>query len=301
MEIRTLRCFLEVARTGNMTRAAERLHLSQPTLSKIMRELEEELQQQLFVRKRVGVELTEKGCLLRQQARDLVNLAEKIEQEFQHPEEEVTGTIYIGCAESELMKYLARAMRDLKAAHPRIQYRLMSGDTEQVTERLDRGVMDFGFLVDLPDHTKYDFLEIPYPDTFGVLMPADHPLAAKKAVTLEDLKPYPLFTSRQSFDRDLPRWDARAQDELQVLFFYNLINNAAIFVREGLGLALTLENILELNARSSLCFRPLEPNLEVRMYMIWRKDIRLGEAAQLLLARMKEMMEQLKADSGSDA
>ena len=189
MEIRVLRYFLEIAREGNMSRAAERLHVTQSTLSKQMKDLEQELGKKLFKRGSTSVSLTDE---------DLLALADKITNEFQAMDDITGGDIYIGCAESYLVKYLARAVKKLSSIYPNIHYHVTSGDTEQVTERLDRGLLDMAFIVEPPDLSKYNYLEVPDYDTWGVLMRKDYPLATKEAIIFDDLLDIPIFCSEQS-------------------------------------------------------------------------------------------------------
>ena len=158
MEIRLLRYFLEIAREENMSRAAERLHVSQPTLSRTMKELEEELQTQLFTRSNYSIHLTEEGMLLRKRAEDLIEMADRITDEFSSLGDTISGEVYIGCAESHLIKYLAQAIKKLNKQYPEIRYHITSGDTAQVTEKLKKGLYDFAFIVEPPDLSQYNYL-----------------------------------------------------------------------------------------------------------------------------------------------
>ena len=277
MEIRVLRYFLEIAREGNMTRAAERLHVTQPTLSKQMKELEQELGKKLFRRGSTSVSLTDEGMLLRKRAEDLLAMADKIENEFKALDEITGGDVYIGCAESHLIKYLAH-------------YHITSGDTGQVAESLDRGLLDFAFIVEPPDLSKYNYLEVPGHDTWGVLMRKDCPLAAKSAIEVSDILPYPVFCSEQSAKVDLPRWCGEHIDKLYVMATFNLSGNAAVFAREGLGVVLTFDKLIEISEESDLCFRQIVPALCTKMYVIWKKYQVFTPAAELLLSELKEIL-----------
>lgn len=288
MEIRVLRYFLEIAREGNMSRAAERLHVTQPTLSKQMKELEQELGKKLFRRSSASISLTDEGMLLRKRVEDLLAMADKIEQEFKTMDDITGGDIYIGCAESYLIKYLAHAVKRLSQQYPGIHYHITSGDTEQVVHRLDRGLFDMAIIVEPPDLSKYNYLEVPECDTWGVLMRRDCPLAAKTEITIDDLLPYPIFCSEQSAKVDLPRWCGEQVDRLNVMATFNLANNGAVFVREGLGLELTFDRLIETSESSSLCFRPITPALYTKMYVIWKKYQVFTPAAGLLLEELKE-------------
>ncbi len=291
MEIRVLRYFLEIAREENMTRAAERLQISQPSLSRQMKELETELGKKLFVRSSYSIHLTNEGMLLRKRAEDLLEMADKITNEFKSMDDIAGGDVYIGCAESYLIKYLAFAVKRLNQRYPGIHYHTVSGDTEIVAERLDRGLSDMAFIVEPPDLSKYNYLEVPENDTWGAIMRKDCPLAEKKAIQLEDLLPYPVFCSEQSAKVDLPRWCGEKIDQLNIMATFNLTNNGAVFVREGLGIALTFDRIIELTPDSELCFRPISPALHTKMYVIWKKYQVFTPAAQLLLDELKQVLQ----------
>ena len=286
MEIRVLRYFLEIAREGNMTRAAERLHVTQPTLSKQMKELEQELGKKLFRRGSTSVSLTDEGMLLRKRAEDLLAMADKIENEFKALDEITGGDIYIGCAESYLIKYLTYAVKKLNGQYSNIHYHITSGDTQQVTERLDRGLLDFAFIVEPPDLSKYNYLEVPEQDTWGILMRKDCPLAEKSQIEIDDILPYPVFCSEQAAKVDLPRWCGENIDQLNVMATFNLTGNAAIFVKEGLGIALTFDKLVEINDEGNLCFRPITHVLQTKMYVIWKKYQVFTPVAQLMLEQL---------------
>ena len=291
MEIRVLRYFLEIAREGNMTRAAKRLHVTQPTLSKQMKELEQELGKKLFRRGSANVSLTDEGMLLRKRAEDLLAMADKIESEFRSLDDIAGGDIYIGCAESYLIKYLAFAVRRLNEKYENIHYHITSGDTEQVTESLDRGLLDFAFIVEPPDLSKYNYLEIPEQDTWGVLMRKDCPLARKNFIEVSDILPYPIFCSEQSAKVDLPRWCGEQVDQLNIMATFNLSGNAAIFAKEGLGVVLTFDKLIEISEDSDLCFRQISPALHTKMYVIWKKYQVFTPVAELLLAELKRTLQ----------
>ena len=286
MEIRVLRYFIQIAREGSMTRAAEYLHVSQPALSKQMKELEKQLGKKLFRRGSSSVSLTDEGMLLRRRAEDLLAMADKIENEFKALDEITGGDIYIGCAESYLIKYLTYAVKKLNGQYSNIHYHITSGDTQQVTERLDRGLLDFAFIVEPPDLSKYNYLEVPEQDTWGILMRKDCPLAEKSQIGIDDILPYPVFCSEQAAKVDLPRWCGENIDQLNVMATFNLTGNAAIFVKEGLGIALTFDKLVEINDEGDLCFRPIIPVLQTKMYVIWKKYQVFTPVAQLMLEQL---------------
>lgn len=287
MEIRVLRYFLEIAREGNMTHAAERLFVSQPTLSKQMKELEIELGKKLFKRGSNSVTLTNEGMLLRKRAEDILDMVDKTANEFRSLDEVTGGEVRIGCAESHQIKYLARIIKKFKEKYPLFRYHLSSGNTEQVTERLDRGLFDFAIIVEPPDLSKYNYIEIPETNTWGVLMRKDSPLSQKERIRVEDLLEIPLICSEQSMREDIPRWCGEKVDHLLFSGSTNLFYNGSIFVKEGLGYMLTFDHLADTGTDSSLCFRPLEPVLETKMYLIWKKYQIFTPIAELLLEMLK--------------
>ncbi len=287
MEIRTLRYFLAVAREENMTRAAEQLHLTQPTLSKALKALEEELGKKLFTRHSFSICLTDEGVLLRNRAEDLVSMADKITREFVTLDDITGGDIYLGLAESYQIRTLARAIKEFRGQYPDLRYHITSGDTEQVTEKLDQGLLDFSVLAEMPDATKYDSLVFPRADIWGLVFPADDPLAAKKAVTADDLMGLPLFCSEQSWQKDIPRWCGNRMRDLRLEGSFRLSYNGSMFAREGLGYLLTFDRLIDTSPASGLVFRPLSPRLENRLYLIWKKYQSLSPIAERFLEHVK--------------
>ena len=271
MEIRTLRYFLAVAREENMTKAAEILHVTQPTLSKTLKALEEELGKKLFVRHSFSISLTEEGVLLRKRAEDLVSMADKIMGEFVSLDDITGGDIYFGLAESYQIRYLAQEIKQFKSVYPGLRYHITSGDTEQVTEKLDKGVLDFAVLAEEPDAAKYHYLCFPQADVWGLLMPKDCPLAKNHSICVDDVVGLPLFCSEQGWEKDIPRWCGERMDELHLEGSFRLPYNGSLFVYEGLGYLLTFDRLIDTSKESGLLFRPLEPRLETKIYLIWKK------------------------------
>ncbi len=290
MEIRVLRYFLEIARAGNMSRAAETLHVSQPTLSKQIKELEEELGKKLFHRGSTMLTLTEEGMLLRKRAEDILDMVDKTMDEFRALDEIMGGEVYIGCAESHLIGYLARTIRSFKERYPLFRYHLTSGNTEQVAERLDRGLIDFAVIVEPPNLSRYNYLEVPGANIWGLVMRKDDPLARKETICFEDLKGLELICSEQGMKFDIARWCGEKADTLNLSGTVNLAYNGSVFVREGLGYMLSFDRLVDTGKDSPLCFRPLEPRLETKMFVIWKKYQIFSPVASLLL---KELMETL--------
>ena len=287
MEIRTLRYFLAVAREENMTRAAELLHVTQPTLSKALRSLEDELGKKLFLRHSFRIELTEEGALLRDRAEDLVSMADKIEKEFLSLDDLTGGELYFGLAESYQIRRLARGLRTLKDLCPGLHYHITSGDTEQVTEKLDRGLLDFAVICETPDARKYDALAFPEGDRFGLLLPEDAPLAKKDRIRAADLKGLPLFASEQSWVKDIAPWAKDRFRDFRLEGSFRLAYNGSLFTMERLGYLLTLEHLVNTAPGAGLVFRPLEPELKLSFYLIWNKYQTFTPVAERFLEIMR--------------
>ncbi len=271
MEIRTLRYFLAVAREENMSRAAEALHVTQPTLSKQLKGLEEELGKKLFTRHSFSIKLTDEGLLLRSRAEDLISMADKIEQEFVSLDDISGGELYFGLAESYQIRFLARSIKAFKQDYPNLHYHITSGDTEQIAEKLDKGILDFLVLVETPDSKKYDYIEFPQSDTWGLVMPDGDPLAKKDSVCLDDLVGLPLFCSEQAWNGDIKSWAGSRFAELQLEGSFRLSYNGSVFAREGLGYLLTYDHLVNTSKDSGLVFRPLSPKLENKIYIVWKR------------------------------
>ena len=292
MELRTMRYFLAVAREENMTRAAELLHITQPTLSKQLKALEDELGKKLFTRHSFSIQLTEEGILLRKRAEDLVKMADKITAEFLTLDDVLGGDVYFGLAESYQIRYLAAVIRKFKETYPGLHYLITSGDTEQVTEKLDKGIIDFAVLAQEPNTAKYHYLIFPKADLWGVVMPKSCPLAEKTAICADDLIGLPLFCSEQGWNNDISKWCGNGMDRLHLEGSFRLSYNGSLFVKEGLGYLLTFEYLIDTNPNSGLVFRPLTPKLETKMYLIWKKYQVFTPIAERLLEKLKsELLE----------
>lgn len=293
MEIRVLRYFLAIAREGSITNAANYLHLSQPTLSRQISELEEQLGQQLFLRKSRNMVLTAEGMVLRKRAEEIVAMVDKTEAEFSAMENTVAGDIYIGGGETDAMKLVADILWELRREYPDLRFHIHSGNAEDVTERLDKGLLDFGLLIHPVDYSKYEYIKLPAKDTWGIVMRKDSPLAKQDAVRKEDLLDAPLIFSRQAMahslkGNELTDWFGVEPEKLNIGTTFNLFYNAAIMVDAGLGYAVTLDKLANTSESSNLTFRPLEPPLESDLVIVWKKYPVFSAAAEKFLEKLQE-------------
>ena len=288
-----MKYFLAVAREGSITGAANSLHLTQPTLTRQLQDLEKELKQKLLIRGKYKVTLTPEGMMLRKRAEEIVEMVEKTEAEFQSISDTVSGDIYIGGGESDCMKYIAEVIKDIQADYPEIKFHLHSGNAEDVTEKLDRGLLDFGVLIQPVDLAKYDNITLPGKDVWGVVMRKDSPLATKDFVELKDLYGLPLINSRQAMRKTASKnefieWFQGEFESLNTVATINLVYNAAIMVKAGIGYAITLDKLVDVSEKSELCFRPLKPKLESSLDIVWKKYQVFSPAAALFLNKLKE-------------
>ena len=276
MELRVLNYFLIVAREENITKAAQLLHVTQPTLSRQLMQLEEELGVQLFHRGKHSVSLTEDGMLLRRRAQELVSLSEKTKLELRRKEEMPAGEISIGCGETKSMSLLSQSMVSFREKYPLVQFSIYSAIADDIKERLDKGLLDMGLLVEPVDISKYEFLRLPLKERWGVLVREDSPLAGKEFVTPEDLLGVPLLmVRREQVKNELANWFGDTYEQLEIVATYNLIVNAAFMVEQGLGVALCFDlgAVFE-----NLRFVPLAPQMETGSVLVWKKNQTLSAA-----------------------
>lgn len=293
MELRVLNYFLAVAREQNISAAAEFLHVSQPTLSIQLKDLEDELGKQLLIRGTKGsrrVTLTEEGMILRKRAEEIMDLVKITQKEISVSEESLAGEVRIGAGESDNIRLFAKAAKVVKEKHPMIQFNILSGNAVFVQEQLDRGLIDFGIVYSSIDNSKYCSLKIPFEDTWGVLMRKDSPLAENKVIKAKDLWDKPLILSAQkSDDTMIFRWLEKDISQLNIAATYNLLFNASIMVEEGLGYAVCFDKIINVGETSSLCFRPLNPVIKSEATIIWKRYQFFSKAAQCFLNELTEI------------
>lgn len=289
MEFRVLQYFLAIAKEETISKAAESLHITQPTLSRQMKGLEEQLGKQLFIRGNRKINLTEEGILLRQRAEEIISLVEKTESEIMHSDTTISGDIYIGSGETEGMRILAKVIDTCHKEYPKIKFHLYGGNSQDVVEKIENGLIDFGVLIEPADISKYDFIKIPVKDKWGVLMRKDSPIASLKSITADTLKKLPLICSSQEIVKnEISGWLNDDYNKLNIVATYNLIYNASLLVEEGSGYALGLDKLINTSGNSKLCFIPLEPKLEVGLTLIWKKYHLFSKAASYFLNQLRK-------------
>ena len=286
MDIRTMQYYLAVVREGTISAAAEALHVAQPSLSRQMKDLEEELGVSLFERGNRKITLTEEGMVLRKRAEEMVRLMQMTEEEISSIKNHISGSVRIGAGESISFHYLSRAAASLAEEHPDIRFHITSGDTQDLMDELQNGLIDFAVIFTDVDHTLYQSLPLPAEDSFGVLMPKDSPLAEKDVIHWFDLKGLPLIVSRAS----LPYFTgAEDLSSLNIVATYNLIFNASLLVEDGLGYAVCFDRLINTTGDSTLCVRPLVPQIRNAGNLIWKKYQVFSPAVQMFIDRVRNL------------
>lgn len=287
MELRVLKYFLVVAREENITRAAQLLHITQPTLSRQLIQLEEELGVTLFKRSKYRIVLTDDGMLLRRRAQEIVDLAEKTQMEFERHEESLSGEISIGCGETNSMSFLSERIATFRRAHPLVSFNIYSATADDIKDRLEKGLLDLGLLAEPVEIGRYDFIRMPKEDLWGVLVRRDSPLAQLESVTPADLVGIPLIMSRRQQVRDeLAAWFGEYYQQIEIAGTFNLILNAANMVLHGVGAALGFY-IADISA--DLRSIPLSPELCTGTVLVWKKEQAYSRAAELFLREIRNV------------
>lgn len=287
MEIRLLRYFLAVAREENITRAAESLHISQPSLSKQLMELEQEIGKQLLIRGKRKITLTEEGVLLRKRADEIITLLEKTERELNADAARISGEVAIGGNPTASVLKAAAALR---VEHPGIHFQFYSSDATDVLERLEHGSLDFSVFLEPIDATQYEYISLPDSSRWGLLLPSDHALAKKGLIRKEDLPTLPLvFHRRAGLQRVISHWAETEIENLNIAATYNVINGSPEkFVKSDFGCYLTTEDLLPSKLDEAVCFCPLEPPLEIHYALIWKRYAVFSKAAEAFLGAFRE-------------
>ena len=289
MDLKSLRYFLAIVDEGSISAAAESLNLSQPNISRQMTLLEKELGAKLFERGSRRIVLTEEGMLLRRRAVEILQLADTAVTEIGSAGKGVIGTVRIGCGETDAMRVVARAIRRFSEMHPMVRFELHSGNAEDVSDLLERGLVDFGVLIEPTDKTRYDYLSFPTEIRWGALVRRDDPLARFCGVMPSDIAGRKVMVSRQNMAANgISGWMGPDFPEPEVVATYNLLFNASLLVSEGVGIALCLEGIVNTSGDSDLVFVPFEPELRVGMSLVWKKNSVQGRAQRLFLDGLRD-------------
>lgn len=284
MELRTLRYFLAAASEENITRAAEILHVTQPTLSRQLMDLERELGTTLMYRGKKGMTLTEDGLFFRQRAEEIVELADRLEQSFVERSAEVSGVISIGATESVGSRLFAKLIKQFSDKYPLVKFDLYNEMADYIKERMDKGLIDVGLLLEPVDTSKYDFVRLSQKETWGVLMRADHPLSDRETLRAEEMRPYPLILPlRERVRAEILNWLNAEEKDLNIPLSYTLLSNAVLLVEEGLGCAFCLDGALAIHSSPDLRFIPIAPEHTTRSVLVWKKNHLFTPAVSLFI------------------
>ncbi|MBP3894173.1 MAG: LysR family transcriptional regulator [Atopobiaceae bacterium] len=298
MELRHLRYFLAVAREGNVTRAAASLHVTQPTLSRQLADLEQELGRELLVRESRGVALTDDGMLLRKRAEEIVALADRTEREMMADDSQIEGDVWVGGGETRTMRLVAQAMQSIAQSHPGIRLRLHSGNADDVIERVDKGLLDFGVIISRTPETRFESIELPAYERWGVLVRNDDPLAGREIVSLDDLSGRRLIVSNQPSDAHQPMSEVEQMLgalSSNVVATYTLLYNASLLVEQGFGIALCLDGIIATGPGTPFAFVPTELQPAVRTHLIWKRFQPQSRAAAQFLREVSKVCAEQEA------
>lgn len=288
MEIRVLRYFLTVVREESITKAAEVLHITQPTLSRQLAQMEEEVGVKLFHRGARRIDLTNEGILLRRRAEEILQLVDKTEKELIEQEEQVEGKISIGCGEIAAVQVLPKLIKTFREKYPQVTFDIFTATADLVKEQMDKGLLDIGLLLEPVDMEKYDFIRLDVKEKWVVLMRPDSPLAEKEFVTAKDLSELPLILPRRmNVQNELASWFGDYYDSLNVIFTSNLSTNSAIMVNNGLAYSLVIEGAVPFWDQSKVTYRPLSPSLTATSVLAWKRGQLFSLAASKFIGHMK--------------
>lgn len=284
VELRTLRYFLAAAQEGNITRAADILHITQPTLSRQIMELERELGTTLMLRGKNGLTLTDDGLFFRQRAGEIVELADRLEQNFTERKSDVSGLIAIGASESVGGRLFARLIKRFSDKYPLIQFHLYNEMADNIKDRLEKGLVDVGLLLEPVDTSRYDFVRLSQKETWGILMRDDHPLAERKTIAPDEIAEYPLILPlRERVRNEILNWMRKEEKDLTIPLSYTLLLNAALMVEAGLGCAFCLDGALAIHSSPHLSFVPISPEHTTRSVLVWKKNQMFSPATALFI------------------
>lgn len=296
MEIRVLRYFLTVVREQSITKASEVLHITQPTLSRQLAQMEEEVGVKLFDRGTRKITLTNEGLLLRRRAEEILQLVDKTERELVIHEEQVEGKITIGCGEIASVQLLPDLFQSFHEKYPRVTFDIYTATADHVKDQMDRGLVDIGLLLEPIDIEKYDFIRLDMKERWVVLMRPDSPLAKKDAVTAGELSVLPLILPRRlRVQSELASWFGDYYENLNVMFTSNLSTNAAIMVSQGLAYSVVVEGSVPFWDQSKITYRPLSPDLTATSVLAWKRGQPFSLAATKFIEHIKCLLGMAKA------
>ena len=288
MEIRVLRYFLAVVREEGINRAAEVLHITQPTLSRQLSQLEEEVGVKLFHRGAKKITLTNEGILLRRRAEEILSLVDRTQQELGEQDALVEGRIVIGGGELAAMQLLPEMIEGFREKYPLVTFDIFTGNADLVKEQMDKGLIDIGVLLEPIDMEKYEFIRLQGRERWVVLMRPDDPLAEKEAIHAKDLENAPLILPRRTnIQNELSNWLGNSFREQQVLFTGNLTTNSALIVQRGLAYSLVIEGSIPFWDKEKIAYRPLSPELTASSVLAWKKQQPFSLAATKFIEYMR--------------
>lgn len=291
MEIRVLEYFLMLAKEGNITRAANRLHITQPTLSRQLSELEKELNTQLFIRGKRSIILTESGQLLVQRAQELINLVSKTERDLLESRNELIGTISIGCVESKASLLLVQWIKSFREHQPCVVFDIVTGTGDDLREKLDRGLIDLAILLEPIETARYDSVRLNVSERWGVLLPTSHPLSTLDKINVEQLKSLPLVLSSRSIVQDeLENWLGVNQDDLNIVATQSLITNSLLLLKEDIAYPFSIEGALLIRNDESIRFIPLNPERTTGHVLAWKKNQQMSPITRLFLKYINDAL-----------
>lgn len=289
-ELRVLQYFLTVAREQNITKAAQQLHITQPTLSRQLMQMEKDLGKQLLVRGTQRIELTKEGMLLRRRAEELLDLAHKTEKELREEKEHIAGEIFIGSGEFEAFRFVVKVMKEFSEKYPEVKFNVFSGTADDIKEKIHHGLIDIALLSVPVEISDFEFIRIYEKDRWGVVMPIDDPLAKKEQITKEDLIGKKIINSNPKLVKEeIENWFGDVYEKLDEVATINLFHNAITMVEEGLGYGITLESLISVN-HTNVCFRPLNPPLETGSVLVWKKHQNFSFATIKFIDMLKQRL-----------
>lgn len=292
MDVRVLRYFLEVAKSGNITKAADKLHITQPTLSRQIRDLEEEIGASLFIRGNREVSLTDAGYMYHQRVLEIINLIDKAQKDLIDDDIQLTGLISIGCVESYVSQFLAHKISSFSTSHPLVQYDLYNGYSDDIKQRIDLGMLDFGIMIEPVEAAKYDCIRLPIEETWGVLMPSGDDLAKNSCIRVEELDGLPLILSnRDIVKNEVLSWLDTDRTNLNIIATTNLLTNMALLVKQNLGYMITIEGAIEIRPMDSLSFVPFEPERKSYHVLVWKKNKKFNKSVEVFIDHLRTKQE----------